>query len=72
MQNLKVRNPIPYQFLVDGGFTGSLSSGKHRKKTMDYIIEMKINRFSKKTKDLSWKTENIGASKCMSTIIWQH
>lgn len=62
MRNLRTRNPSAYQYLVDGGFSGSLSGEKHTKIPMDQIIEMTINRCSKETGGLSGKTENAGAS----------
>jgi hypothetical protein len=62
MRDLKTRNPDAYQYLHDGGFSGSLSGEKHTKIPMDQIIEMTINRFSKETGGLSGKTENVGAS----------
>ena len=62
MRDLKRRHPDAYKYLVDGGFSGSLSGEKHTKIPMDQIIEVTINRFSKETGGLSGKTENAGAS----------
>ncbi len=62
MRDLETRNPSAYQYLMDGGFSGSLSGEKHTKIPMDQIIEMTINRCSKETGGLSGKTENVGAS----------
>jgi hypothetical protein len=62
MRDLKLRIPAAYQYLLDGGFSGSLSGEKHTKIPMDQIIEMTINRFSKEIGGLSGKTENVGAS----------
>ena len=62
MRDLKNRNPDAYQFLCDGGFTGSITGERHTKIPMDQIIEMTVNRFSKETRGLSGNTENVGAS----------
>ena len=62
MRDLKNRNPDAYQFLCDGGFTGSITGERHTKIPMDQIIEMTVNRFSKETGGLSGNTENAGAS----------
>ena len=62
MRDLQRRDPSSYQYLVNGGFSGSLSGNKHTKIPMDQIIEVTINRSSKETGGLSGKTEDAGAS----------
>ena len=54
MKDLKNRNPEAYQFICDGGFTGSITGGRHAK-PMDQIVEMTVNRCSKETGGLSVK-----------------
>ena len=44
---LKRRLPKAYQYLEEGGFTGSLSGSPHSNISMDQVIETTINRFSK-------------------------
>ena len=62
MLNLKTRNESAYQYLMDGGFSGSLSGAVHSKLPMDQLIKMTMNRLFKDTGGLSGKTENVGAS----------
>ena len=62
MRDLQRRDPTAYQYLVNWGFSGSLSGDKHTKIPMDQIIDVTINRSSKERGSLSGKTENIGAS----------
>jgi hypothetical protein len=62
MLDLKSRNPQAYQYLEDGWFSGSLSGSIFSNISMDQVIEMTINRFSKSVGGLSRKTENIGAA----------
>ena len=53
MRDLKNRNPDAYQFLCDGGFTGSIPGERHAK-PMDQIIEMTESLFKRNRRSL-WK-----------------
>ena len=62
MKNLKLNNPEAYQYLVNGGFSGSLSGEKHTQIPMDQIIETTVNRSCKEIGGIIGKTENQGAT----------
>ena len=62
MLKLKNENEEAFSYMLQGGFTGSLTGNPHSKIPMDQIIETTINRSSKEMGGLSGKTENRGAS----------
>ena len=68
MLNLPVTHPILHNYLLEEGFTASLSGLPNSKIPCDQIIEMTINRHSKDTGGLSGKTENVGASERWARI----
>ena len=62
MLDLKERLPEAFDYLYNGGFSGSLTGQKFTMIPMDQMIEMSINRSSKEIAGLSGLTENLGAS----------
>ena len=50
-----------YEYLQNGGFSGSQSGRPHSRIPFDQVIEMIINRSCKQTGGLSCKTQNLGA-----------
>ena len=62
MLKLKNENEEAFSYMLQGGFTGSLTGNPHSKIPMDQIIETSINRSSKGMGGLSGKSENRGAS----------
>ena len=61
MINLRSRNSEAYDYLLNGGFTGSLSGSNHSNIPCDQLIETTINRFSKSVDGILGKTEDVGA-----------
>ncbi len=53
---------------MDGRFNGSPRGGKHRKITMEQIIEMTINRFSKESGALSWKLKALVPANAFQSV----
>ena len=62
MGSLKSTNPEAYEYLKEGGFSGSLSGLPHSRIPFDQIIEMTINRSCKDIGGLSQNTNNPGAT----------
>ena len=62
MLDLKRRNKEAYQYLENGGFTGSLTGSSHSNIPCDQVIETTINRYSKSTGGITGKTEDKDAS----------
>ena len=58
MLDLRRRNKEAYQYLENGGFTGSLTGSVHSNIPCDQVIETTINRYSKSTGGLTGKTED--------------
>ena len=54
MRDFKNRNPDAYQFLCDGGFTGSITGERSTKIPMDQIIEM-TESFFKRNRRTLWQ-----------------
>ena len=68
MRTPNKRIPSAYNYLAEGGLSGSPGSSKRTQAAMDHIIEMAINRFSLETGGLSVQTENKGASERLMRI----
>ena len=49
MRSLKEENKEAYEYLQNGGFSGSLSGRPHSRIPFDEVIEMTINRSCKQT-----------------------
>ena len=62
MLKLKDENIDAFTYLLNGGFTGSLTGNPHSSIPCDQMIETTVNRASKQTGGLSGKTENRGAT----------
>ena len=60
MLHLKTDKPKVDQFLMEKGFTASLSGNPRTKIPIDQVIGMTINRTSKDTGGISGKTQNTG------------
>ena len=68
MLTLKDDNPAAFDYLKNGGFTGSLTGRKHSRIPFDQVIEMTINRSCKDVGGLSRNTENPGATERWTRI----
>ena len=57
MMNLKHDVPDAHKYLEEGGFSGSLTGIPHSRISMDQVIEVTGNRFSKETGRLTGITQ---------------
>ena len=62
MCSLEIENPVAYEYLQEGGFSGSLTGLPHSRIPFDQIIEMTINRSCKDIGGLSQSTNDPGTT----------
>ena len=68
MRALKEENSAAFEYLKNGGFSGSLTGRTHSRIPFDQVIEMTINRSCKDVGGLSRSTENPGATERWTRI----